>query len=221
MKPVTMSGGAVSVGQGKAGDAGGDQDCRRDGRVACRPRLRRSPRERDHDGEARDRPPRPPGGGGRADDRQQDDQREQPPRQVEPVDAMIDGGLERRREEDPERRVRPASRPVRRSFRRRRRWPAARDEGASSWRRRQRAFPVGEACAARRRRSLQRRSARPAAGRRSRRRTSPTFAGTADIAAALHRAAEGGLERSRLGSPERVERIAGRADQHRDRVRAH
>ena len=96
----------VSVGQRETADADRDQRCGRDGRVACGPRLRRSPREREHDGEAGDRSRRPPGGGGRPEDREQDGRRDQPPREAEPVDAMVDRGLERRGEDDPEREAR-------------------------------------------------------------------------------------------------------------------
>ena len=76
------------------------------GRVPRGPRLGRSPREREHDGEAGDRSPRPPGGGGRPEDCEEDGRRDQRPRKAEPVDAMVDRGLERRREGDPEREAR-------------------------------------------------------------------------------------------------------------------
>ena len=47
--------------------------------------------------------PRPPGGGGRPEDGDEDDHRQQRPGQAEPVDAMADGGLERRGDREPQR----------------------------------------------------------------------------------------------------------------------
>ena len=96
----------VSVGQCETADADRDQRCGRDRRVACGPRLGRSPREREHDGEAGDRSPGPPGGGRCPEDCEEDGRRDQPPRKAEPVDAMVDRGLERRGEDDPEREAR-------------------------------------------------------------------------------------------------------------------
>ena len=95
---------AVSVGQRETADADRDQRCGRDRRVACGPRLGRSPREREHDGEAGDR-------SRRATRRRRSPRatarttamRDQPPRKAEPVDAMVDRGLECRGEDDPER----------------------------------------------------------------------------------------------------------------------
>ena len=116
---------------------------------------------------------RPPGGGGRPEDGEEDGRRDQPPGKAEPVDAMVDGGLERRGERRARARGRRSSRRPRRSRRRWRRWSAARVGGASAWRRRRRACRAGGAVAARRPRSPRRRPARPGAGRRWPRRTSP------------------------------------------------
>ena len=136
-------------------------------------RPRRSPGQREHDREAGDRSRRPPGGGGGGEDREQRGHRDQPPRNAEPVDAMVDRGLERRGDDDPERRARRSFRRPPRSCRRARRWSGARVEGACGWRRLRRACRAGAAAAARRPRSRRRRPARPAAGTRSPRRTSP------------------------------------------------
>ena len=48
------------------------------------------------------RSPRPPGGGGCPEDGDEDGHREQGPGQAEPVDAMVDRGLERRGDREPE-----------------------------------------------------------------------------------------------------------------------
>ena len=91
----------VSPRERQTADADGDQDCGRKRSVACGPRLRRSPGEREHHGDAGDRSRRPPGGGGGPEDREQGGQRDQPPGKAEPVDAMSDRRLERRGEGDP------------------------------------------------------------------------------------------------------------------------
>ena len=71
--------------------------------MACGPRLWRSSREREQDREAGDRSPRPPGSDRCPDDSEDDDHRDQSPGKAEPVDAMVDRGLEGRGEHDPER----------------------------------------------------------------------------------------------------------------------
>ena len=102
-----------------------------------------------------------------------DRHRDQRPRNAEPVDAMVDRGLERRGDDDPEREPddRPAIAaivPDERAVGQR-----ARVAGASAWRRWRRACRAGAAAAARRPRSPRRRPARPGAGTRWPRRTSP------------------------------------------------
>ena len=97
---------SVSVGQCETADTDRDQRRGRDRRVACGPRLRRTPRKREQGGEAGDRSPWPPGGCGSPEDGEEDDHREQRPRKAEPVDAMAHRGFESRREDDPERTAR-------------------------------------------------------------------------------------------------------------------
>ena len=75
----------------------------------CGLRSGRARRERERDGDAGDRSPRPPGGGGRSEDCDEDDHREQRPGQAEPVDAVVDRGLERRGDREPEREARDRS----------------------------------------------------------------------------------------------------------------
>ena len=100
---------AGSVGEHEAADSRRDQQRGDDGRVVCGLRPGRSRREGEHDGDAGHRSPRPPGGGGRPEDGDEDDHRQQRPGQAEPVDAMVDRGLERRGDREPERETRDRS----------------------------------------------------------------------------------------------------------------
>ena len=72
-------------------------------RSMCGLPPRGSRREGDRDRDAGDRPTRPPGGGAGSEHCDEDDQHKQCPGQAERVDAVVEPGLERREDSEPER----------------------------------------------------------------------------------------------------------------------
>ena len=163
---------SLPVGERETADADRDQRRCRDRGVARGPRSRWAARERMNDRKAGCRPSRPPGGRGCAEDGEEGRRRDQPPGKAEPVDAMVDCRLERRRRTRTTPQARRPSRRGRRSPRRSLRSPAARVAVASRWHRPRRACRDGVADVVRRLRSPPRRRGTQGAGRRWSRRTS-------------------------------------------------